>query len=262
MVAMNEIIVYNQATSWSPNFRCTRRTAIHLNWTKKQLPSGTSLRIIQPSYNAGYGPSAGTHDKDAVFDVQIVGMEWWAAQRFLRECFWAAWLRVPPSFTYHIHMASLGCNFSMVGQYVPGQISDYRNHKSGLVGHYADNSWHPDPIRDFNPESVMGTVRNPDGPPPSDWDGGKVYVEKLHIGQRKSDSVRRLQYRLLHHDHIPAKGMVIDGWYGEGTRNAVRFFQNNMFDKADPHCREGKWMTNRQANRLFGERYNVIEGSQ
>ncbi len=106
-VNMNEIIRYNQATSWGPNFRCTRRTAIHLNWTKLELPSGTYLRIIQPSYNVGYAPSAGTHDKDAVFDVEVVGMEWYAGQRVLRNLFWADWVRYPPTFSWHHHMASL-----------------------------------------------------------------------------------------------------------------------------------------------------------
>ncbi len=117
-VNFNEIITYNQATSWGPNFRCTRRTAIHLNWTKQNLPRGTSLRIIQPSYNVGYEPSAGTHDKDAVFDVEVMGMEWYAGQRVLRDLFWADWVRMPPLFSFHHHMASLGCNLQMVGLYV------------------------------------------------------------------------------------------------------------------------------------------------
>ncbi len=96
-VNLDEIITYNQATSWGPNFRCTRRTAIHLNWTKQQLPAGVSLRIIQPCYHVGYLPSAGTHDKDAVLDTELVGMDWWLGQRLYRNCFWAAWVRYPPT---------------------------------------------------------------------------------------------------------------------------------------------------------------------
>ncbi len=128
-VNMNEIIVYNQATSWGPNFRCTRRTAIHLNWTKSQLPKGTSLRVIQPSYNVGYEPSAGTHNEDAVFDTEIVGMGWDESQRFYRNHYWADWVRSPPTFTWHHHMISLGCNLKMVGFLVPGQIDDYRHYR-------------------------------------------------------------------------------------------------------------------------------------
>ena len=30
--------------------------------------------------------------------------------------------------------------------FVPGQISDYYAHRSGLKGHAADTSWHPDDI--------------------------------------------------------------------------------------------------------------------
>lgn len=258
-VNMNEIIVYNQATSWGPNFRCTRRTAIHLNWTKRQLPAGKSLRIMQPCYNIGYAPSAGTHDKDAVFDVEVVGMAWWDSQKLLRNLFWADWVRIPPSFVWHNHMISLGCNMNMVGYLVPSQIDDYRHNRSGLSGHVADNTYHPDPIRNFDPLRVMHEVRNPPAPPRSDYDHGEVYVSKLHLGQRNSDSVRRLQYRLLHHDDIPAKHVKLDGWYGDGTMSSVRHFQNKMFDKADPDHRDGKSMTNRQANRLFGEAYRVIE---
>ncbi len=258
-VNMNEIIVYNQATSWGPNFRCTRRTAIHLNWTKKQLPAGTSLRIIQPCYHTGYSPSAGTHDGDAVLDTEIVGMDWWDSQRLLRNLFWADWVRYPPSFTWHGHMASLGCDLDMVGFLVPMQIEDYRNHRSGLSGHVADTTYHPDPIRNFDAVRVMHEVSNPPAPPRSDYDHGEVYVAKLRFGQRDSDSVRRLQYRLLHHDHIPAKGVKLDGWYGNGTKSAVQYFQNKMFDKADPDVRDGKELNNRQANRLFGDSYKLIE---
>ncbi len=105
----------------------------------------------------------------------------------------------------------------------------------------------------------MSSVNNPPGPPPSEWDHGPVYVKKLHRGQRSSDSVRRLQYRLLHHNDIPAKDVKVDGNYTPGTQAAVKYFQNNMFDHADRDFRDGKQMTNRQTNRLFGKNYHVIE---
>lgn len=127
-------------------FRCTKRTAAHLAWTIQQLADqhpGAELHIIQPSYNDGVRASAGTHDKDAVFDVWIEGLlNWWSAQRFLRACGWAAWYRYPPAFSHHIHMVSLGYP-GEVGHLVPGQVADYYEHRSGLKGHADDPSWHP-----------------------------------------------------------------------------------------------------------------------
>lgn len=126
-------------------FRCTRRTAAHIDYTIERLAKrepDARLYIIQPCYNVGVKASAGTHDYDACLDVQIIGLDWWAAQRFLRQCGWAAWLRYPPTFTWHIHMVSLGYP-GRVGIYVPGQVADYYAHRNGLVGHAADSSWHP-----------------------------------------------------------------------------------------------------------------------
>jgi hypothetical protein len=36
---------------------------------------------------------------------------------------------------------------SRVGIYVPGQVTDYYAHRSGLVGSAYDNTWHPDNIK-------------------------------------------------------------------------------------------------------------------
>lgn len=124
-------------------FECTRRTIAHLSWTDKQLRAkGKALRVIQGSYNRGVAASAGTHDYDAVFDVGVMGLEWPAAQKVLRELGWAAWWRQPPTFSHHIHMISLGYP-GQVGVFVPGQVADYYAHRSGLSGHVADSSWHP-----------------------------------------------------------------------------------------------------------------------
>ena len=161
-----EIVTYNQATSWGSSFKCTRHTAAHLDWTKSWLPKGTSLRIIQPCYHTGYRPSAGTHDKDAVLDVQIEGMTYWGAQTFLRDHRWAAWYRYPPTFSPHIHMVSLGCNKSMTGVYVPGQITDYYHRALGLSGGHnpgSDPSYHPDPIRVFDAKKYIESGTHPTG---------------------------------------------------------------------------------------------------
>lgn len=136
------------ATIGGRTFRTGRRTAAHLLWTIKQLERlhpAARLVVIQPTYNVGVAASAGTHDKDSALDVQIVGLDWWAAQRFLRAHGWAAWVREPPTFGWHIHMLSLGCP-GPVGIFVPGQVDDYYRHTFGLKDQHntdLDKSWFP-----------------------------------------------------------------------------------------------------------------------
>jgi hypothetical protein len=51
--------------------------------------------------------------------------------------------RYPPTFPNHVHMISLGYGDAPVGIYIPGQVDDYHEHKTGLVGHAYDPTWHP-----------------------------------------------------------------------------------------------------------------------
>jgi Peptidase family M23 len=97
------------------------------------------------------------------------------------------------------------------------------------------------------------------GPDTSPWASGDVYVSKLHKGQDDSDSVRRLQYRLLHHPDVPAVGVSVTGFYGDGTEAAVQFWQRNIADLDQPDHQDGMRMSLRQAQRLFGENYKVID---
>jgi len=157
-MAQSDIIWYSKPNIYGRKFRCSKRTAAHLDRTRYRLQKLAKkkgkkyeFRIIQGSFNSSVPASAGTHDYDACLDVQIVGMDWYQAQKWLRKQGWAAWVRVPPTFSYHIHMISLPpykLNWVYrVGQYVPGQVEDYYAHKSGLVGSAPDNTWHPKNIR-------------------------------------------------------------------------------------------------------------------
>ena len=157
-MAQSDIIWYSKPNIYGQKFRCSRRTGAHLDRTRYRLQKLAKkrnktyeLRIIQGSFNDDVAASAGTHDYDSALDVQIVGMDWYEAQRWLRAQGWAAWVREPPTFSWHIHMVSLPAFMykwvAKVGSLINGQISDYYNHKTGLVGHYADNTWHPDNIR-------------------------------------------------------------------------------------------------------------------
>jgi hypothetical protein len=158
-MAQSDLIYYSQPNIYGRKFKCTKRTAAHLDRTKYRLKKKAKrdnknyyIRIIQGCYNTTVEASAGTHDFDACLDIEIVGMDWYEAQKFLRANGLAAFVRTPAQgFSWHIHMISLPpykTNFvSRVGIYVPGQINDYYDHKNGLSSHAPDNTWHPDNIR-------------------------------------------------------------------------------------------------------------------
>jgi hypothetical protein len=186
------IITYSQPNIYGRYFKCSKRTAAHLDSTKAALArkakkdgKSYSLRIIQGSYNTTVEASAGTHDKDAVLDSEISGMDWAEAQSFLRKQGWAAWWRKPPTFGNHIHMVSLPPYkydwVAPVGYLVPGQVSDYYAHKSGLSGHVADPTWHPEDIR--------ATIFNY-----SNWVKAQTLTARVvDLKRRKATAIRKIQ---------------------------------------------------------------------
>lgn len=150
--------------------------AAHLKYTIARLAKehpGARLQIIQGTFSDGVY-SAGTHDKDMVDDVRILGMpgktekdRWWAGQKFLRRCGWAAWFRhtgtwlkqsawhfhiisIPPGLKGRPSLAQVVAAFKnlgvQVGEYVPAQVVDYFRHTFGLKNQHnpdADKSWFP-----------------------------------------------------------------------------------------------------------------------
>jgi hypothetical protein len=159
-----------------------RRTAAHLDRTKLALPHGCTLRLLQGCFNTTVSASAGTHDRTSVVDAEILGMSWAQAQRFMREQGWAAWWRTPAQgfSAQHLHCVSLGYGTAPVGVYVPGQVDDYLQHKTGLVSHAHDPSWFP--------PNIAATVfdyaawqKEQDMPSPKDWDAEDWAAIKANI---------------------------------------------------------------------------------
>lgn len=117
------------------------------------------FQVIQSAYHTGYPPSAGTHDRDACYDLsRIDGMDWRESEHAYRAHAGGGWYRHPPTFdSEHIHVIVLGyvdpwqppylCG--CVGVFVPGQVVDYYNNALGLVDQHDpgdDPTWHPDNI--------------------------------------------------------------------------------------------------------------------
>ena len=184
------------------SFRAGRRTAAHLLFTiaqlKKRAPTAR-LVIIQPCYNDDVELSAGTHDFDGVLDVRIEGVSWWWAQRFLRECGWAAWFRHTgtwaPMSRWHIHMCSLGCP-GPVGVFVPGQIDDYYRHSLGLKGQHEsglDDSWFPPDIDSTIFDYPAWLREQEDAVPYTDWptEDRQALVRDIVNALASSDAVAR-----------------------------------------------------------------------
>lgn len=92
------------------------------------------------------------------------------------------------------------------------------------------------------------------------WAHGDVYVEKLHRGQRDSDSVSRLCYRLRHHKHIPReyKPRVQSDSYDAQLVKASRYWQTKLRANVSGPKTGTSW-SNVQTNLIFGDRYDVIE---
>lgn len=96
----------------------------------------------------------------------------------------------------------------------------------------------------------------------SDWRAsGDVYVSKLHKGQQDSDSVARLRYRLTNHAHMPdGKKPGYGGGYGEAVVEAVKYWVHHLDpQQGEGGPRDGSQLNNGPANRLFGDKYKVIE---
>jgi hypothetical protein len=109
---------------------------------------GYPLTIIQGSYNAGaVGASAGTHDGGGAVD--LAPFDWQHKVHAMRAVGFAAWHRpeLPGVWNEHIHCILISDERASAS--AKAQVVDYRNHRDGLAGHAADDTWHPDPIPVF-----------------------------------------------------------------------------------------------------------------
>lgn len=99
---------------------------------------GCVFRMIQPANNTGVPESKGTHDKDDVWDWELLGVDdWYAESALARNTGLWDWVRTPAQgFTFHHHAIAPGLPLDRYGDLVPAQMDDYRRHALGLKGQH------------------------------------------------------------------------------------------------------------------------------
>lgn len=166
--------------------------------------------IVQGSYNkGGVAASAGTHDGGGVIDVRCVDLSTSARRALamaLRHAGFAAWIRHPPLFPYHIHAVAIGD--PSLSPAARQQVPAYFNGRDGL----ADNG----------PDELGGPIILPwmRGSAPS---GGTASsgTPTLQLGAR-GVAVSSLQTILKQKGFDPGPA---DGYFGPQTLAAVKGFQ-------------------------------------
>mgnify|MGYP001238726216 CR=1 FL=1 len=96
--------------------------------------------VTQGSYNrGGVAASAGTHDGGGVIDMRVIGLgaaERGALVRALRQAGFAAWVRQPPTFSWHIHAVAIGD--PDLSRSARAQVAAYFRGRDGLARAGAD----------------------------------------------------------------------------------------------------------------------------
>ncbi len=167
--------------------------------------------IVQGSYNkGGVAASAGTHDGGGVIDVRCVDISIPARRALamaLRHAGFAAWIRHPPLFPYHIHAVAVGD--PSMSPAARQQVTAYFNGRDGLAHNGPDELGGP---------IILPWMRG--GAAPSGG-GSSSGTPTLQLGTR-SAAVSTLQTILKQKGFDPGPA---DGYFGPQTLAAVKGFQ-------------------------------------
>lgn len=120
--------------------------------------SGVTLVVTQGRNPGGVAASAGTHDGWGVVDLRSRDFDWSTKRNVLvnlRRVGFAAWLRVPPSFTEHIHAVAI--NEPGLSPEASRQVAEYLTGGDGLRGEADDTG--PDGYRLMTWEKYMAMKR-------------------------------------------------------------------------------------------------------
>jgi hypothetical protein len=178
---------------------------------------GCVFRIIQPANNTGVPQSAGTHDRDDVWDWELTDAGTWAQESELaRDTGLWDWVRDPTQgdFGWHHHAIAPGLPLDRYGSLVPAQMDDYRRHALGLKGRHDSGS---DP-QCFTLGKLSHTVKRfsyqdwkDDNMPLSDADVDRVVNKLLNTELTLSDgTTATVQLALRRAAQVPANLALVE----------------------------------------------------
>lgn len=199
--------------------RFDRMTVAALLVMEKHL--GYELSVMQGSYNGrAVGASAGTHAGGGAVDLAPTDAH--NKVRVGREFgHFAMWERqpIPGLWAHHVHGILIGNTHA--SPEAKAQVTDYRNHRNGLKGHAADNTWHPANITPFpyKPASIN----------PLRVDLSQLRIDFVNAAHGQSNhpsaQVKVVQRRL---NRLTGSKLKIDGDVGPRTSVAWRNWEKKL----------------------------------
>lgn len=128
-----------------------RRTKRMLRKAEKRADVGP-FPMAQGSYNGGrVSASAGTHDGGGVVDIGLAGMSRSYRVKVvhaLKDVGFAAWVRRPPTFDWHIHAVAFGDK--EVSPEARSQRIQFDARLNGLANWAGDDTYRPKPKKGFS----------------------------------------------------------------------------------------------------------------
>lgn len=123
-----------------------RMTAQALTQMEERL--GYELTIVQGSYNAGVGASAGTHDGGGAVD--LLPYDWENKVRIGREIGFAMWHRSPFEGPWVEHVHGILIGNAKMSSGARSQVEAYRVGLNGLATRRSDTfNWRPNPVQPY-----------------------------------------------------------------------------------------------------------------
>lgn len=184
---------------------------------------GAPFSLTQGSYNpGGVAASAGTHDGGGVVDISVSSMSDSRrafAVQCLRRVGFFAWLRTPPSFSYHIHAVACGDREMSAGA-KSQQVQGFQD-RNGLA------NWGPDKPDDPYPKWIdkYGAHVSLDRPSERPW----VWEDAPWSLTESNNSSKVVQRALnVEYDDLGGEGLLVDGVFGKKSRARYRLWQKEL----------------------------------
>lgn len=226
------------------------RTAALYKQVKRIYPlvggSGT-IRLVQGSFTNDVSASAGTHSGGGVGDWMVepgTDHNYNRLQKAFRYAQVAAWHRTTAQGFSGDHVHGVVVGDDSAATLAKAQVVDYKNHKTGLKGHAADNSWHPSKI--FEPSyplydvSLGAMIR----------ESKKLWVWRTNVGTKSVQQALNLKLGL---------SLKVDGKFGKATKTAYKKWQYQVDKDLHVTTTHNGIPTNRTLTLLGAGRFDVVK---